>query len=58
MAWHLFDRGRVAWHDGGVPDACSFAGLDLQHARAIGLLALGDPTNALDTAAMVALTGR
>ncbi len=58
MAWHFFDRGNVAWHNGGVLGAASFVGLDMPNARAIGAFAMGNPNPALDRAAMRALTGR
>lgn len=58
MAWHFFERDGVAWHDGGVLGASSFVGVDMPHARAIGVFAMGDPKPALGRAAMCALTGR
>lgn len=58
LAWHLFERDGVAWHNGGVLGAASFIGLDQRNARAVGVFAVGNPSGHLDRAAIRALTGR
>lgn len=58
MAWQLFERDGVAWHNGGVLGAASFVGVDMPHARAIGVFAIGNPRPDLDRAAIRALTSR
>lgn len=58
LAWHLFERDGVTWHNGGVLGGASFVGLDINHARAIGVFAVGNPHHTLDRAAVRALIGR